>query len=293
VVQLRNKYVENFPPAEYESIKELTILPHSKKQKQLAILLTSEIRSSTVREWKSKNIDDPHFNEKSLVLESAAFPFTSLWQRVLPNRGLKQTMSNSEFHTTCKLQLLMPIMEGGTCVECGKVTDKFGYHIVTCLGTCNGNHARHQTVLHAYNDLAMVAGLHPIMDAPVKCLGVKNGVLRPADLLVDGKNNVRMCVDITVVSPFLVADSRPFQVGKAAKDAETKKYTKNSEPCESSSYDFRACASDVLGLIPDTSYSFIERLAKAYSTRSDKPYVVCLYVVNAFVSLFAYLLLVN
>jgi hypothetical protein len=31
VVQLRNKYVENFPPAEHESIKELTILPNSKK----------------------------------------------------------------------------------------------------------------------------------------------------------------------------------------------------------------------------------------------------------------------
>jgi hypothetical protein len=101
VVQLINKYVENFPPAEHESIKELTILPHSKKQKQLAMLLTSEIRSSTIREWKLKNTADPYFNEKLLVLESAAVPFTSLWQHVLPNKGLKQTMSNSEFHTTC------------------------------------------------------------------------------------------------------------------------------------------------------------------------------------------------
>jgi hypothetical protein len=136
VDQLINKYVENFPPAEHESIKELTILPHSKKQKQLAMLLTSEIRSLTIREWKLKNTADPYFNEKLLVLESAAVPFTSLWQHVLPNKGLKQTMSNSEFHTTCKLQLLMPIMQGGTCVECGKDADQFGYHIVTCLGTC-------------------------------------------------------------------------------------------------------------------------------------------------------------
>jgi hypothetical protein len=70
------------------------------------------------------------------------------------------------------------------------------------------------------------AGLHPVIDAPVKCLGVTNGIVRPADLLVDGDNNVRMCLDITVVSPFLASASRPFQVGKAAKDAETKKYKK-------------------------------------------------------------------
>jgi hypothetical protein len=78
----------------------------------------------------------------------------------------------------------------------------------------------------AYNDVAVVAGLHPVIDAPVKCVGVTNGVVRPADLLVDGDYNVRTCLDITVVSPFLASASRPFQVGIAAKDAETKKYKK-------------------------------------------------------------------
>jgi hypothetical protein len=51
---------------------------------------------------------------------------------------------------------------------------------------------------------------------------------------------------------------------------------KNPEPCESSSYDFVACAADVLGVVPVTSYSFIKRLAKAYSARSGKPYADCL-----------------
>ena len=167
-------------------------------------------------------------------------------------------------------------MAGGTCVECGNIADPMGYHNVTCKGTCNANHDRHQTVVRAYNDLAVVAGLRPVMDAPVRCLGMKNGAVRPADLLVDGDNNGRMCLDITVVSPFLASATRPFQVGKAATDAETKKYNKNSEPCESSSYDFMACAADVLGVIPATSYSFIKRLAKAYSARSGKPYADCL-----------------
>ncbi len=73
---------------------------------------TSEVRDSTIRTWKEENTADPYYYEKVLVLESAANPFSSLWQHVLPNNGLKQTMTDSEFHTTCRLQLLLPIMEG-------------------------------------------------------------------------------------------------------------------------------------------------------------------------------------
>jgi hypothetical protein len=276
VIELINKYIENFPAAVRESIKEQTLLPHNKKQKQLAMMLTSEIRSSAICKWTVKHKEDPYLSEKLLVLESATAPFTSLWQRVLPNSGLRQTMTDREFNITCMTQLVIPFMKGGTCVECGKIADPMGYHNVTCTGTCNANHERHQVVVKAYNDVATVAGLHPRIDAPVKCLGVKNGVVRPADLLLDGNNNDKMCVDITVVSPFLASATRPFQVGKAAKDAESKKYRKNLEPCESSSYDFMACAADVLGVIPVTSYSFIKRLAKAYSAKSGKPYADCL-----------------
>jgi hypothetical protein len=43
-----------------------------------------------------------------------------------------------------------------------------------------------------------------------------------------------------------------------------------------SCYDFVAFASDVLAVIPETSYSFIQRLARAYSVRSGKSYSDCL-----------------
>jgi hypothetical protein len=85
-----------------------------------------------------------------------------------------------------------------------------------------------------------------------------------------------MCIDVMTVSPFLLAALRSFEVGKAAKDAEAKKYKKNAEPCRLSSYDFMAFASDILGVIPDTSYSFIQRLASTYSVRSGKSYSDCL-----------------
>jgi hypothetical protein len=94
--------------------------------------------------------------------------------------------------------------------------------------------------------------------------------------LVDGDDNDKKCVDTTTVSPFLASASRPLQVGKAAEDAEIKKYKKNAEPCKVSSYDFVAFASDVLAVILETSYSFIQRLASAYSVRSDKSSSDCL-----------------
>jgi hypothetical protein len=64
------------------------LLLHNKKQKQMAMMITSQIRSLTIEKWKLENKDDPYFNEKLLVLESASVPFTSLWQHVLPNQAL-------------------------------------------------------------------------------------------------------------------------------------------------------------------------------------------------------------
>jgi hypothetical protein len=60
------------------------------------------------------------------------------------------------------------------------------------------------------------------------------------------------------------------------KEAKIKKYKKNAEPCELSAYDFMAFASDVLAVVPVTSYSIIKHLAKAYSAMSGKSYSDCM-----------------
>jgi hypothetical protein len=60
------------------------------------------------------------------------------------------------------------------------------------------------------------------------------------------------------------------------KDAEIKKYKKDVEPCELSAYDFMAFAPDILAVVPVTSYSFIQHLAKAYSAMSGKSYSDCM-----------------
>jgi hypothetical protein len=73
---------------------------------KLAMLLSTETRSSTMESWKSHHINDPYFSEKLLILNSAATPFASKWLHELPNSGLRQTMSNAEFNAICSFQLL-------------------------------------------------------------------------------------------------------------------------------------------------------------------------------------------
>jgi hypothetical protein len=69
-------------------------------------------------------------------------------------------------------------------------------------------------------DVAMVAGKKPIKDPLIAYTGKSGAVVRPADLLVLGNNNPSMCIDTTIVSPFVVSATRPLQVGKSVKEAE-------------------------------------------------------------------------
>jgi hypothetical protein len=119
-------------------------------------------------------------------------------------------VTNEEFHIINKVQLLIPIMNNGECVECHKYADEFGYHHLGCTGTCNGNHPRHQSVRNGLFDVAVVAGRKPFKDPMIACTGESGVVLRPADLLVLGNNHPTMCIDTTIVSPFVVSASRPL-----------------------------------------------------------------------------------
>jgi hypothetical protein len=98
VLQLIDTYVTNIPPKDHESIREIVLLPQKKKQKQLAMLLSTETRSSTMESWKSRHINNPYFNEKLLILNQLLLLLhkkmekkkknVSKWLHALPNSGL-------------------------------------------------------------------------------------------------------------------------------------------------------------------------------------------------------------
>ena len=120
-------------------------------------------------------------------------------------------------------------------------------------------------------------GFNPIKNAKVCCLGSKNEALRPADILSDGDRiGSQVCNDVTVVSNMCASFAKPYIVGKAALEADKKKYIKHGEACEKAGYGFQAFATDTSGVLSPSSYLYLCRIATSYAAIANRPYAYAL-----------------
>jgi hypothetical protein len=172
-------------------------------------------------------------------------------------------------------------MKGLKCNSCSYPgADIFHYHALSCGGSGSGRLRRHEIFVRALNDLAQAAGFHPIMNAPVKCLRYeKNGVrwLKPADVLIDGEDVDRCCVDVTIVSPLSATKAKHSEgqiCGKLVATAADSKVGKHQEDCVRSGMEFLPFAIDVCGVTDTSGWQLINRLAERYSLRQGRPYSV-------------------
>ena len=114
----------------------------------------------------------------------------SQWLLALPNSRLGQTMEVAEYRAALAFRLLIPLQRlPHPCPtpNCNQIMDPFGYHALSCGGTGSLRHLRHEILLRALNDFAQVAGVHPVINAPVQCHGESttgSHYYRPADLLI-------------------------------------------------------------------------------------------------------------
>jgi hypothetical protein len=114
-------------------------------------------------------------------------------------------------------------------------------------------------------------------NAKVCCLGSNNEALRPADILSDGDRiGSQVCIDVTVVSNMCASLPKPYTVGKAALEADKKKYIKHKEACEKAGFEFQAFASDTSGVLSPSSYSYLCRIATSYAAIANRPYAYAL-----------------
>jgi hypothetical protein len=131
--------------------------------------------------------------------------------------------------------------------------DIFRYHAISFGGSDAGRLRRHVTVVKALHDLFHSAGLYPVMNGPFQCLSHVNSILhrrRPADLLIDGDNCDKFCIDVTVVSPLSDAKTTASQgktCGLLAAVAVKDKISKHKGSCESAGKGFMSFAVDVCG----------------------------------------------
>jgi hypothetical protein len=272
VLELSHKFVAIFPLHSPTSL-DLTILPHKKKQNQLASWYYTELRRSLLERFCLENKDSPEFHENLITLQSNSESLAHQWLDALPNVGLGQTMSNTAYGTMLKMRLCIPVHKAGLCTNCGKMANASGYHAYLCGGLSNFRLVRHEIVNEGVVQVLRSGGFNPVKNAKVCCLGSKNEALRPADILSDGDRiGSQVCNDITVVSNMCASFSKPYTVGKAALEADNKKNIKHKEACENAGFGFQAFATDTSGVLSPSSYLYLCRIATSYAAIANRPY---------------------
>jgi hypothetical protein len=111
-------------------------------------------------------------------------------------------------------------------------------------------HLRHEIASEGVVQVLRSGGFNPKKNAKVCCLGSNNEAPRPADILSDGDRiGSQICIDVTVVSNMCASFPKPHTVGKAALEADKKKYIKHKEACEKADFGFQAFAIDTSGVL--------------------------------------------
>ena len=272
VLELSHKFYAIFPEQSSTSLS-LIIMPHNKKQNQLASWFYTELRRSLLERFSLEYKDEPDFHENLITLQSNSESLAHQWLDALPNEGLGQTMTNTSFATMVKMRLCIPVHKAGLCKNCGKMATASGYHAYLCGGLFNHRHVRHEIASEGVVQVLRSGGFNPVKNAKVCCLGSNNEALRPADILSDGDRiGSQVCNDITVVSNMCASFSKPYTVGKAALEADKKKNIKHKEACEKAGFGFQAFATDTSGVLSPSSYLYLCRIATSYAAIANRPY---------------------
>jgi len=281
VRNLVSNFVDSVFPTESELALNLsteTLRPQSKHQFFMAHVFFTAKREDILKHDYIARAPADIRRRFQLVLDSAAEKVASSWLFALPNAGMNQRMTPSEFQASVAFRLLMPQFPRGhqcQCTRCTVEMDIYGYHALICRG--KQRFERHQTVRDALYDLATLARFNPVKDAPVRCLGRSASgttqAFRPADLLISGDDFAQDCVDVTVVCPFstVMTGGGALVIGKKVDEAEDNKFHKHQEACENASYGFKTFAIDVFGVVGSRSLGLLNRIRNAIVRATGQP----------------------
>jgi hypothetical protein len=147
--------------------------------------------------------------------------------------------------------------------------DCYGFHPPACQGVGKKTHSRHEIMANTLGNLANDAGLDARVNAPLECLGedTSNGSVhqyRPADVLMNGPTNRRLCVDVTIASPLSEAKagtSNGTIPGQLAAAYARAKFKKHYNACVLDGKMFLPFALDVCGIIDASANELIQHIA--------------------------------
>ena len=130
----------------------------AKEQKEWSDILMTELHEH----WLARPDLDPLLVARSI---SAAGPLASAW---LTGVGCDEQhlpwISRREFDVLISLRFARPVLPPNSrCKQCGKPSDEFGHHALTCLARGNRTMAHHD-VVDAFVYLGSSALLHPLKE---------------------------------------------------------------------------------------------------------------------------------
>ena len=174
------------------------------------------------------------------------------------------------FRISLRYWLGLPVYNSSShqCPACGRDSDAYGDHTITCASEYERIH-RHDIIRDAIHDVAKHAGLSPVPEARL----VANSQSRPGDIFLPNWRSRQTAFDVAVTSPLSQSalpqsSSTP---GAAIQQMKSRKMNKHFRPCQSNGIMFVPLVVETLGRWDADAIDHLRAIAKRAASRSPSP----------------------
>jgi hypothetical protein len=205
-------------------------------------------------------------------LRSILGPHATAWLNVIPSSNLGLKFNNSQYQTTMKLFLGLPVYPKDSKCCCQAPLDKLGAHSLVCKKK-GDIIVRHNAVRDVIHDFAKDAGLS-VEKEKAGLLGDYGDKRRPADVLIyNFSQNSDYCLDMAVTSPLqakYVSDAAKTDA-HAASHYYQFKISKYAREVEAANMTFKPIVFESYGRIAPESIETLVRIASIRADRYSSP----------------------
>ena len=230
-------------------------------QKHLSYLIDTNAHSTLLKEVQA--LGD---KRSSARLLSLSLPQAGAFLNVIPNPNFGLSIIPENFRISLQYRLGLPVYSSPhSCPACGKDSDVFGDHTITCASEYERIH-RHDIIRDAIYDSAKHAGLSPVKEARV----VANSQSRPGDIFLQNWRGKQTAFDVAVTSP-LSQSALPQShktPGAAIATMKSHKYNKHSRACQINGVAFIPLVVETLGGWDSDAVFHLRAIAKRSAARA-------------------------
>ena len=231
-------------------------------QKRLSHLIDSNRQSALLHEVQT----DGDVRSSARLL-SLTLPLAGAFLNAVPSHVFGLSIIPENFRVSLLYRLGLPVYAASlSCPACGKDSDAFGDHTITCA-TEHERIFRHDVIRDAIFEEAKHAGLSPIKEARAL---VSNSQSRPGDIFLQNWRGRQTAFDVAVTSPLskTALPRSSIAAGAALESMKAAKMNKHSRPCQANGISFVPLVVETLGGWDGDALFHLRLIAKQTSARS-------------------------